>query len=116
MDADEIRAVPWICGAALLPRLFCEFLRWQTLRDEGRVAANGRVHVAAILPELVPATLSVRLRDIPLRGRLAKQTWALGRPHADANPSAETCVRVRGRRARSPDKERTTRITVEIFV
>ncbi len=67
----EIRTVPWICGDALLPRLFREFLRWQTLRDEGRVAANGCVHVAAILPELVPAALSVRLRDIPLRGRLA---------------------------------------------
>ena len=81
MDAVKIRAVPWICGHALLPRLFREFLRWQTLRDEGRVLANCRVHVATILPELVPAALSVRIRDIPLRGRLALagKTWALGR-------------------------------------
>src|SRR5580704_19610829 len=71
MDANEIRTIPWICGHALLPRLFREFLRWQTLRDEGRVAANCRLHVAAILPELVSTALSVRLRDIPLRGRLA---------------------------------------------
>ena len=69
---DGDRAVSWIYGNAVLPRIFREFLRWQTLCDERRVAANGSVHVAAILPELVPAALPVRLRDVPLRGRLAR--------------------------------------------
>src|SRR5579863_8212188 len=98
MDADGIRAVLRICGDALLPRLFGEFLRWETLRDEGRVAANGCVHVTAILPKLVPAALSVRLRNLPLRGRLtlATQTQPLGSQNANANSLAEGCVRIRG--------------------
>ncbi len=72
---------PGFVADALLPRLFREFLRWQTLRDEGRVVANGCMHVTAIFPELVPAALSVRLRDIPLRGRLAlaRRTQTIGR-------------------------------------
>lgn len=80
MDAHAVRGLPWVCADALLSRLFREFLRWQTLCDEGRVAANGRVHVTAILPELVPATLPVRVRNLPLRGRLelARQIQGLG--------------------------------------
>src|SRR5690349_9913435 len=72
MDADAVCTVPGICADAFLPGLFREFLRWETLRDEGRVAADGILHVAAVLPELVPTALSVRLRNIPLRGRLAR--------------------------------------------
>ena len=41
----------------VLSRLFGEFFRRQTLRDEGRIAAHGRVHAAAVVPQLVPAAL-----------------------------------------------------------
>lgn len=71
MDQNAVCAVSWIRADALLPRLFREFLRWEALRDEGRIAPNGRMHVAAILPELVPASLSIRLRNIPVRGGIA---------------------------------------------
>src|ERR1700690_3444759 len=116
MDEDAVRAISRICADALLPRLFREFLRWQTLCDEGRVAANGSMHVAAILPELVSAALPVRLRNVPLRGRLARQVQALGSRHADADPSAETCVRVCGGHTRKLDEKRAARTALEIFV
>src|SRR5207249_4688998 len=45
----------------------CQFLRRQALRNERRLAPHGCVHAAAVVPKLVPAPLSLRLRDIPLR-------------------------------------------------
>ena len=58
---DGLRADAVVSG--VLGRL----LRRRALRDEGRVAGDGARARAPRLPQLVPAALSVRLRDVPLR-------------------------------------------------
>src|SRR5882672_4966443 len=67
VDTDGVRAVSGVYADAILSKLFRKFLRRQTLRDEGRLAAHRSVHAPALFPKLVPTALSVRLRNVPLR-------------------------------------------------
>ena len=79
----------------VLSRLLGQFLRRQAFRDEGRIAADGCVHVAPIVPQLVPAALPARVRHFPLRGgidpwhRLREWQRQVPRPRR----SLEFCVR-----------------------
>src|SRR5262245_48207197 len=99
MDANDFCAASWLCAYALLSWLLSEFFRREALRYEGRLAAHGRVHVAALFPELVPAALSIRLRSISVRGRIILEhkqvTLALGsrddRPSPFAKGSLGVC-------------------------
>src|SRR5882762_6387162 len=67
VDADGVRAVSGVYADAVLSRVFRKFFRRQALRYEGWLAAHRGVHAAAVVPKLVPASLSVRLRNVPLR-------------------------------------------------
>ncbi len=67
MDAHILRAVSRVRTVFLLSRLLGELFRRETLRDERRFAAHGLVHAAAVVSQLVPAALPIRLRDLPLR-------------------------------------------------
>src|SRR5260370_366022 len=81
-----------------------------------RPAARGGVHAAAVVRKLVPAALSVRLRNIPLRGGLIKPKH--GRPHGDACTItiAPARVCICGGRAREPHQNWTARTSLEISV
>jgi hypothetical protein len=53
---------------AVLHQLLRALLRWSTLCAQGRIAAHRRVHAAAVVPQLVPAGVSVSLLHIPAGG------------------------------------------------
>ena len=72
MDAHAVCALSRVPAIFVLSRVFREFLRREALRDEGRFAAHGRMHAAAVVPQLVPAALPVRVRDISLRRTLTR--------------------------------------------
>src|SRR5216683_3124704 len=74
MDAHAVCAFFRLPGILVLSRIFREFLRWEALRDEGWFTAHGRLHVAAVVPQLVPAALPVRVRHISLRRTLILTT------------------------------------------
>src|SRR5260370_17160618 len=67
MDEHGIQAISRIRGDAVLSRILGEFLRWKALRHEGGIAAHGGLHAAAVVPQLVPTTLSLCIRNVPLR-------------------------------------------------
>src|ERR1700730_17326824 len=81
MDAHGVCALCRVSAIFFLSRVFREFLRWEALRDEGRVAAHSRMHVTAVVPELVPAEVPVCAGYIPLRvtltpaERIEDNTW-----------------------------------------
>src|ERR1700676_1319638 len=70
MDVHAIWSAAGIPAISLLPRLLCGFFRREAFCNEGRIATHGRLHAAAIIPQLVPAALPVRVRHFPLRGGL----------------------------------------------
>src|SRR4030095_9092604 len=72
VDALGFRTPARIRAAVILPRVFCEFFRRETLRDEGGLAAHRRLYAPALLPQLVPGALPVCIRDVSLRGRISK--------------------------------------------
>src|SRR5712671_389523 len=70
MDAHSLCSLSWVPAISVLSRLLREFFRRKTLRHERRFASHGRVHAAAVVSQLVPAPLSIRLRNFPLRRTL----------------------------------------------
>src|SRR5258706_16183740 len=70
VDFYSVRALPRIRALPVLSRIFRKFLRRPALRDEGRLGAHRGVHAAAVVPQLVPARLSLRVHWIPLREEL----------------------------------------------
>ena len=56
-------------AAGVVSGVLRRLLRRRALRDEGRVAGDRPRAGAPRFPQLVQAALSVRLRDVPLRGR-----------------------------------------------
>src|SRR4029077_195728 len=74
VDFNCVRAAARLRGTRVLPRIFGEFLRRPALRDERRLCAYGRMHAAALLPQLVPAALPVRVRDIQSGGGITMGT------------------------------------------
>ncbi len=69
MDVDGVRSAAGLHAPAVVSRVLRRLLRRRTRRDEGRLAGHGRRAGAAVLPQLVPAALSIRLRDVPVRPR-----------------------------------------------
>src|SRR6266446_1462123 len=65
MDIQRVRPVPRIPSASGLRGLLREFLRRRALRPEGRLASDGCQYAPPLVPELVPAPLSLRLRRLP---------------------------------------------------
>src|SRR5258708_29200348 len=110
MDAIGVRSAARFCGNAILSGLLGELFRWEALRFERRIAAHRSLPVAAVVPELVSAALSVRLRDISLRGRLTS-TVRSGRTDDHATHSASGVAGIRGRNSRRIDESRTTGTT-----
>src|ERR1700726_3096687 len=78
MDAPRVCAAAGFRTDAVLSWLLCEFLRRKALRDERGIAAHCRLHVAALLPQLVPAALPVCLRNFSLRRRVKIAKSGLG--------------------------------------
>jgi len=79
MDAHGVQTISRFYGDAVLSRILSEFLRWKALRYEGRFTPHGSLHAAAVVPQLVPAALSVRLRNVSLRrGLIQHKAQALG--------------------------------------
>jgi len=65
-------AVPRISSLRLLSRLLREFLRWQALRNQGRVPRAVRPASCAAPSAMVSTALPIRLRRIPLRFRVRR--------------------------------------------
>jgi hypothetical protein len=70
VDAHALCSLSRVPAIFVLSRLLREFFRRPTLRNERWFASHGCVHAAAVVSQLVPATLSIRLRDFPLRRTL----------------------------------------------
>src|SRR5271165_2731205 len=80
VDPDPVCTVRRLCTKGILFGLLGRLFRWQALCDEGRLATNSGVHATAVIPKLVPAALSARLRDLSVRGIVrerAKRQWQL---------------------------------------
>jgi hypothetical protein len=67
MDANGIQTISRVLADAFLSWILSEFLRWEALRHEGRLTAHGCLYAATVVPQLVPAALPVRVRNVPLR-------------------------------------------------
>src|SRR5258708_40105900 len=115
MDAIGVCAAAGLCGNAVLSGLLGELFRWKALRFERRIAAHRSLPVAAVVPELVSTPLSVRLRDVSLRGRLTS-TVRSRRTDDHATHSASGVAGIRGRNSRRTDPSRTTGIAEQVFV
>src|SRR5713101_7363769 len=70
MDRDGLPPVSRLPTFPVLPRLLGPVFRRRALSVEGRLAADGGALVAPVVPQLVPADLSLRLRRIPVGGKL----------------------------------------------
>src|SRR2546428_9302724 len=70
MDDDVLSALPRLPALSVLSRLLGAFLRRRPLRAERGLAADGGAASAALVPQLVPAELSLRLRRLPVRWEL----------------------------------------------
>src|SRR5438270_4684395 len=104
MDLHAIRPVPRIRAVSLLSRIFRRFLRRQALRHERRVGAHRRMHAPAYISQLVPGSLPICLRRIPLREFLNEECPML--VHAiPANLSYEFAADVRDGLRRNGQKE-----------
>src|SRR5260221_14548952 len=115
MDAIGVCAAARFCGNAVLSGLLGEFFRWKALRFERRIAAHRSLPVAAVVPKLVSAALSVRLRDVSLRGRLTS-TARSGRTNVHATHSAGGVAGIRRGDSRRTDQSRATRAAEQVFV
>ena len=62
------RPFPGFEAERIVSRVLGGLLRRVALRDEGRVAGDGARTAAALVPQLVPPALSLRLRSVSLRG------------------------------------------------
>src|SRR5450432_78952 len=114
MDANGICSIFRLYADVILSRLFRKFLRRQALCNEGRFSPYRRVYVEAFIPELVPAQLPVRVRNIPLRRGLT--TSKVRGRHAYSFPSHQARLGVRAMRSRRSDQRRTEGTALEIFV
>ncbi len=65
VDLDGVRAVPGVYAVSLLSKLFGAIFRWTALCSEGRFSRDCGAAGAALVPQLVPAGLSLCLCDIP---------------------------------------------------
>src|SRR4051812_25106834 len=76
MDRHAVRPVSRIRADAIVSRVLSRFFRRRTLRDERGFARDGTGVIASELPQLVPRTLSIRVRHIPLRagGAMSRPT------------------------------------------
>src|ERR1700730_17593938 len=71
------------------------------------------MHVAAVISQLVSAPLSVRIRNIPLRGRLNRKEHVL---YVDPNRCNSTRIGICRGGSRGINQGWTARATVKIFV
>ena len=84
--ASSFRAISRLPAVPVLRRLLREFLRWHAFRDEGRLAAHGAKHAAAVLPKLVPAALSSTF----MRDSAARMLVQSEREHAEQRDRCAT--------------------------
>ena len=73
---------PGFSAMASYPEYSADFFDGEHVRDEGRVAGDGAPLCPAVVPQLVPAALSLCLCDLPLRARRPDDD-ARQRPRAD---------------------------------
>src|SRR5215831_3419903 len=67
MDFYTVCSVSWLREVSFLSRVFSRLFRWQTLRHQRRIGANGSMYAASHISQLVPISLSIRLCRFPLR-------------------------------------------------
>ena len=65
VDFFPFRSFFWVRGISFLSRIFRGLLRRKTLCSERRFDADGSLYAAAFVPELVSASLSARVREVP---------------------------------------------------
>src|SRR5579864_4213760 len=113
MDVNTIRAFPWFQAIPVLSRILGELFRRETLCDEGRLATHCRLHVAALVPQLVPAALSLRLRKVPHSGGIIH-----GHPNSHVHARRLRNARRRFSRGRSRRTEQkgAEGTAIEVFV
>src|SRR5947209_2111416 len=70
VDVHRLRAVPRVPAVPVLPELLAAVLRWSSLRAERRFPAHCGLFPAGIVPQLVPALVSIRVRHVPAGGLL----------------------------------------------
>ena len=69
VDVDGVRAVPRLSPMPSYPEYSADFFDGEHFVMKGASPVTARGAGAPRLPQLVPAALPVRLRDVPLRGR-----------------------------------------------
>src|SRR5678816_461618 len=74
MDEHSVRTVSRFSSDALVSGVLCRLLRWRALRHERRVAGDGARLDPADIPQLVPAAISLRLRDVQVRATMTQST------------------------------------------
>src|SRR5947208_1811204 len=79
MDDDTLSALSRLPTLPVLSRLFGAFLRRSALRAEGGLAADGGAAAAPVVPQLVPTELPLRLRRLPVRGKLMQALMEFAR-------------------------------------
>ena len=92
-------AVRRLRAAAVVSGVLGGLLRRRALRDEGRVAGDRARAGAPRVPQLVPAALSVRLRDVPAASAAAMSRT---QPRRSAEPRASFAAEVRDYLQRTP--------------
>src|SRR5207249_5786334 len=70
VDDVALSSLSRLPSIPVLPRLFSALLRRRPLRAEGGLAADGGAAAAPVVPQLVPTELPLRLRRLPVRGKL----------------------------------------------
>src|SRR5882724_12475115 len=94
MDGHAFHRIAGIRGVdPRISRLLGRLLRWEALRPQGGLVGDGRGAGAPELPELVSGTLSLRLRQVPLRVDHLIPIWRVacaleGDGSSSANPPA----------------------------
>src|SRR5688500_3035921 len=63
VDVDDIQAAAGLCGDGGVSGVLRRFLRRPALRAQRRLAGHGARAAAPQLPQLVPAAVSVRVRE-----------------------------------------------------
>src|SRR5262249_25420161 len=118
MDRHALRRVSRLRGVdSRLRRLFRRLLRRKALRPQGSLVGDGDRAGASELPELVPGALSLRLRQVPLRGAgvasrpLKKAHLLRWRIYSALVPRLTSAAQLELRVARSPYSEYASRAT-----
>src|SRR5262245_18538775 len=92
VDEHPFRSLPGFPATGHLSGILRRLLRRRSLRHEGGLTGDGAGAAAADVQQLVPRTLSVRLRDVPLRQGYRVTPTTLSTPAVAPPESARVFV------------------------